>query len=233
MSPSHLVWWKKCTDLGFLKNTLIILKFSSSNYRKQVDLCCKYGPGENLAFPKFTVIQNLWIKYEFFWWNTVKWNPFPDVWKITLLPHTYAKLLKLSEMGMSTLVVVRMHPFSLVGAIWFLEIQGAPKSPPWWTEMEYPVLALALEYSCFVKGQGTARFQGTLSQQHLPTLDGKSTQFSHIQFSKSPKIKLHKHQREDPRDRVCNAWKRASNSNRSTKLIALFNASKVQKSQLN
>ena len=37
-------------DLGSLKRTLTILKFTSPNYWKWVDLCCEYGLGENLAF---------------------------------------------------------------------------------------------------------------------------------------------------------------------------------------
>jgi hypothetical protein len=36
--------------MGSFKRSLIILKFSSLGYRKEVDLCSKQKLGENLAF---------------------------------------------------------------------------------------------------------------------------------------------------------------------------------------
>ena len=53
-------------DLGSLKMTLIVIKFSSFSYRKHVDLCCEYGLGENLAFENLQQFQNLEINDDLF-----------------------------------------------------------------------------------------------------------------------------------------------------------------------
>ena len=39
---------QQVTDLSSLKKTLIVLKFMSPSYRKQVDLCCEYRLRENI-----------------------------------------------------------------------------------------------------------------------------------------------------------------------------------------
>jgi hypothetical protein len=63
---------------------------------------------------------------------------------------------------MSTLVVVHMRPFSLVGAIWFVEIQGAPKTHPDEPKWNTPCIGFSTWILMFHERTGHGQISGDI-----------------------------------------------------------------------